>query len=503
MVLWVTNGFYDEVLFAPAANATLCYSDFIAVVPGQQYVANASMVRVAYYGPGKVKLRTGISTFSTSFTPPAGVYFVRVTVTIAGAAAFQLEAGSSATAYQAYRYEAQQETGEGVPIVYPTGEDLDPAPEPVRPSHYGLERLRETRQRLRSLALGKAGLTARLTIAHIGDSWTYLNTQYALKVAAALWGKYHPGSAHLAVGPIGFGWCSFARVENSATALGSTISTTLAKTVSGTWTSTIANGGGPDTGQAIGETGATLRLDAVLDYTRDLAYTLLAEGGAGSIEHSWDGGATWQAATDLSALSSGLKTVALGGKPTGGTGELRLRVSSGPATLYGVIEASATAAGIVSHKLGASGTTSYQWSVVNATLWQAGITALAPDLVTIMFGTNDQVWMSAAQHKTAISTLVSRVRAARPTADILLVAPCENQRTTNAIPMSDYAAMLSEIAQEQDVAYLDLQPFFGADPDDYASGSARPWFNADLIHPLPDFGGYAIADALLWAMGER
>ncbi|MGR3824294.1 MAG: SGNH/GDSL hydrolase family protein, partial [Salipiger marinus] len=125
-------------------------------------------------------------------------------------------------------------------------------------------------------------------------------------------------------------------------------------------------------------------------------------------------------------------------------------------------------------------------------------------LVVMMFGTNDQSSpKTKAQFKADTLAMIDRIRAARPTADILLVAPAENNRTDNAIAMAEYAEAYYEIARDlRDVAYLDLQPAFGATPQDYAFGSARPLMNLDGIHPNDTTGSYTILMEI-WAMVTR
>ncbi|HGU8053309.1 TPA: SGNH/GDSL hydrolase family protein [Escherichia coli] len=163
----------------------------------------------------------------------------------------------------------------------------------------------------------------------------------------------------------------------------------------------------------------------------------------------------------------------------------------------------ASTAGVVCHKLGASGSSSADWMARDAARWQTSFATLGADLTSIMLGTNDQgAAMTPATFKTNIIGMIDRVRAARPTTDVLLVCPQENQRTNNAYPMSDYAKAMYEIAlNDRDCGFLWLQNDFGVKPADYAYGSARPWMIADGIHPDPDSGGYAIVAALMRALG--
>jgi lysophospholipase L1-like esterase len=152
--------------------------------------------------------------------------------------------------------------------------------------------------------------------------------------------------------------------------------------------------------------------------------------------------------------------------------------------------------GVRVHKLGSSGSKATDWLNANATQWQAGISSLAPNLVILCLGTNDQASYTAKVFQGHIENMVARIRAAAPTADILLMCPCENQGG-RANPMATYAGAMRYNASVYGTAFLDLQPAFGLLPADYAFGSARPWFQADGFHPEPTTGGYAIAAALL------
>ncbi|MFI3966977.1 GDSL-type esterase/lipase family protein [Klebsiella pneumoniae] len=338
----------------------------------------------------------------------------------------------------------------------------------------------------------------------VGDSWTHNTGRYALKVATSLWRKYHAASAFVADGPIGRGFCSFGGIGSSLPN-GDVVWNNRAVLQAGTAdVSAYGTGNGPDACQAVLPTGTVLRLQGNETFTKGTTFTLFAEGGAGVVRHSWDSGITWQTSIDLSALAAGLQTVLLTGKPVSGAGQLWIEVVSGPVTLYGVNEVLPDVAGVLVHKLGATGTRVQQWASIDATHWKAGIAALGLNLLGITHGTNDQTTgRSKAQYKADILTLIDRAREANPCVDILLVAPAENQRTNNPIAMSAYADALYEIARDdRNVAYLDLQQWFGEKAADYSSTSGRPWFASDLIHPDPDMGGYVIADAWLFAIGE-
>ncbi|WP_410200507.1 SGNH/GDSL hydrolase family protein [Klebsiella variicola] len=504
----VTDGYYvNNNTGLLAANATYSASDYISVKPSTTYTARVKGGRgartVAFYVDANTAIAPGVAAPAGdvySFTTPPTATLMRVSPWTADVTLFQVQEGDTATDYEAPGFVARTEI-DGTPITWPSSGAVTTD---VRPSYYGLERLRETRQRLRALKYGKADTTARLVVGMVGDSWTHNTGRYALKVATSLWRKYHASSAFVADGPIGRGFCSFGGIGSSLPN-GDVVWNNRAVIQAGTAdVSAYGTGNGPDACQAVLSTGTVLRFQGNETFTKGTTFTLFAEGGAGVVRHSWDSGITWQTSIDLSELAVGLQTVLLTGKPVSGAGQLWFEVVSGPVTLYGVNEVLPDVAGVLVHKLGATGTRVQQWASIDATHWKAGIAALGLNLLGITHGTNDQTTgRSKAQYKADILTLIDRARTANPFIDILLVAPAENQRTNNPVAMSVYADALYEIARdERNVAYLDLQQWFGEKAADYASTSGRPWFASDLIHPDPDMGGYVIADAWLFAMRE-
>lgn len=372
----------------------------------------------------------------------------------------------------------------------------------ARPAYYGLENLRETRWRLRSLREAVAGVNASLTIAMIGDSYTHNNGRYAFKVAKALWRKYQSDITT----PNGYGFISFGGVGGSLPN-GSIQWNAYAKAVAGSGTidvSSYGTGGGPDTCQAVLSSGAIIYLDGGITTNRGISYTLMFEGGTGSVQWSFDDGATWSNVLDLSTYPSGLQTYEIDVSAFASVANKPFRIKAvTQSTIYGINAVLKNTAGIVVHKLGATGTRAQQWATVDATRWKAGLSVLAPNLVMIMHGTNDQTSSrTKAQFKADIKTIMDRAIEVNPVADILLMAPPENQRGL-ATKISTYADAMYELAQEYKCAYLDMQPHFGVNPSDYAFGSLRPLFASDGIHPEPNTGGYAMKDAVLYALGEH
>lgn len=349
---------------------------------------------------------------------------------------------------------------------------------------YGLPRrhlwgewfLRETRQRLRKLALAEA---TQLVVASIGDSWTHNANRWSRPTARTLIAEY--GSA-------GSGWVGFA--NNGGSLPNDNIDSVIVTVArSGTWDYTAYSTSiGPDIGQATSSTAASKM--TVAAPANVSAVRLFYIGTTGQLRYRFDGG-SW---TTLNTTGSGLLVENLAGVPATAF-SLEIEVVSGTVSLCGV-DLQATGSGVRWHKLGSTGSRASHWAAVNAASWKGGLTELAPHLVTILLATNDQAAYNAATFRGYVQTLITRVREALPLADILLVAPCENGRA-NTWPMPDYAEALYELAAQNRCAFVDLQYVFGDEFSEYASTSPRAWFNADLIHPEPTTGGRAIADVVL------
>ncbi|MFK9856419.1 hypothetical protein ACJEQ8_21510, partial [Klebsiella pneumoniae] len=338
----ITDGYYvNNNTGQLAANATYSASDYIPVKPSTTYTARVKGGRgartVAFYVNANTAIAPGVAAPAGdvySFTTPPTATLMRVSPWTADVTLFQVQEGDTATDYEAPGFVARTEI-DGTPITWPSSGAVTTD---VRPSYYGLERLRETRQRLRSLKYGKTGTTARLVVGMVGDSWTHNTGRYALKVATSLWRKYHAASAFVADGPIGRGFCSFGGIGSSLPN-GDVVWNNRAVIQAGTAdVSAYGTGNGPDACQAVLPTGTVLRLQGNETFTKGTTFTLFAEGGAGVVRHSWDSGITWQTSIDLSALAAGLQTVLLTGKPVSGAGQLWIEVVSGPVTLYGVNE---------------------------------------------------------------------------------------------------------------------------------------------------------------------
>jgi len=351
------------------------------------------------------------------------------------------------------------------------------------PYTYGEWSLRETHERLRAMALGDP---TQLVVASIGDSWTQFYGYYAGPVMRSLQAAY---------GDAGTGWTGLGFAGPGGAYLNGTAAYP-ASSVSG-WSNPDDWGfaqydSAPSPDLAASDSAvAGARITVSNGPSGCSSVRLLALGtDAGRIRYRWNGG-EW---AEASVAGTGHLAIRLANVP-GAAWVLDLEGVSGTVNLAG-LDVQKSGKGVRLHKLGGTGSRASQWVAVDAAQWQAGLAALDPRLVTVLLGTNDQAIYDPTTFKVHVQELITRVRAAVPAADILLIAPPENQ-LARQWPMKDYARALLELAQANDCAFLDLQPVFGEVPADYAAGSARPWFDPDGVHPAIETGGRAITDAIL------
>jgi lysophospholipase L1-like esterase len=362
---------------------------------------------------------------------------------------------------------------------------------------FGLERLRETHMRLMALALGE---TQQLTVASIGDSWTHSAARWtgpAATYMASKFGDAGPGVISFGAYDTGSGFLENGNVRPSL----------YTCTRSGAWDLSTYNEADTADLSLIKSSTALSKVtlggpDASLISSAVLHWIGTADGVT---RYRWNAG-SW---TTRNVQGSGLQTGTLDiNKPSSSAWTLEIEVVSGSCWLN-LVDLKSTFDGVRWLKLGATGSRAYQWAGVTASNWQAAMTALAPNLIVIMLGTNDQGSNRTPQEfATDLLTIVDRARIACPTVDILVMMPAENQRD-NAVPMADYEAAAYDACMQRDVGYLNAQLYFGVNALDYAHNSSRPWFTDDGsdgsvlndVHPDPLTGGRALLRAFLDATG--
>lgn len=355
------DGYYMATNGSPVSSTTYSYWPAIAVEPGQVWTANQSMRFVTFYdAAGRARSTVGITTSVTQFTVPAGCYYAVPTSTASTVGTFAIALGATVPTWTPYGWRGRDSLPDGTPLLWgqPEGSELVSTLDAelggtawraagAVPDSFGLARLRETRQRLRSLRSGVAGANAQINIGFMGDSFSHDSGRYVLKVAHALWGKYHAGHANMLYGPIGPGWIGFNGVGSGSFPNGTIYWNNIASG-GGSWTTANGTGNGPDSGRETSSSaGASIQFDWTR-YSEGHTFRLFAEGGAGVVRYRWTDAGAWTN-IDLSALAAGVQIVTLAGAPASGSGTIRFEVVSGTVSLYGVDVRLPTTAGVIVH----------------------------------------------------------------------------------------------------------------------------------------------------------
>lgn len=320
--------------------------------------------------------------------------------------------------------------------------------------------------------------SSQAVVAFVGDSWvdnlhiwtplgTWLRTQY---------------------GDAGVGWCSAC-----APAGGSLPSAPTGVTCSrtGTWSDVdqTSSARGVDLAHATCmATGGTLVFSAAV-HGFTLHYLKQANGGV----FRWNVDGSGWTTVDTANASNLFATVAVTGLD-GNAHTLNIEVTTaGTAgvTLMGC-DCMKTGNGVRVHKLGNGGAAASQFTGVDATIWQAGLAALATDVVIVLLGTNDCVAnVSPATFNASLTTMAARVRAALPYCDVLFLSPCDMGLGPYTYAPQNYADEMRSVAITNRCGYVDAHRNFGS----YADAAARGlWANTSHLNAV---GGQLVANLMI------
>lgn len=324
--------------------------------------------------------------------------------------------------------------------------------------------------------------SAKLVVSSIGDSWTQGAARWVRPLASYMQAQFGDGGG----GWLGFGFTGSLTNGNAKSS--------IYYSRTGTWTSVYGTGASPspDACHVVSsEVGA--KLTATVTNSANVQRSgvdLFYIGSSDGVIKYRINANDWTTLNLNDVAVGSLGVIELTGINSSGNTVIEIEVISGTCNIAG-LNFKSDSDGAVWHKLGASGSQAYGWSQVNANEWKKGIQSLDPDLVTIMFGTNDQNQSRSVEtFKNSISTIIDNVRLAKPLVDIAVIMPCENLRVSNPIAMKDYTSAVYDLCKTKKVCFMDLQKAFGENPQDYADR-----FNADLIHPRDT--DRVIADALI------
>ncbi len=113
------QGYYISERGTPIASAQYDASAMITVEPGKTYTSNAYMRFVTMYGAGGAPvMELGITANTTTFTVPAGITGVRVSIAVAAVATFALAEGSAVPVYTEFKWVAPSSLPDGTPVEY-------------------------------------------------------------------------------------------------------------------------------------------------------------------------------------------------------------------------------------------------------------------------------------------------------------------------------------------------------------------------------------------------
>lgn len=370
--------------------------------------------------------------------------------------------------------------GQGTQSLTPdVGDDgvwlLEAARFPTTEEAFGRASLRDWRA---ALAKAQQG-TAAAVVACVGDSWFEIDDLTA-SLRTLLQTPY---------GNAGTGWIPASSVTGLSHVAPPT-GFTLTKT--GTWTERDAqtDSAGVDI-QHIKSTDAatpaTLQLTGVMT---DCYIHYLQQINGGDFRWRVDGGAWTTVATAAGAAAHA--TVAVTGLANA-SHVLDIEVTN--ASVAGVIlmgfDTRIGTDGVRLHRLGNGGATATNYAAVDATIWQAGLTALAPNLVIILLGTNDDSGdITPTTFNTNISTMITRIRTALPRCDILLLTPGPNGLAAGTYSTDYYVNVLRSRAVADGLACLDIYLAIG----NYTDGNARSLYS-NTTH-LNSNGTQLVADLL-------
>ncbi len=370
-------------------------------------------------------------------------------------------------------------------------------------------RLWETRRLIAKLRFGFNG---QMDIMAVGDSFTYL-----------YWLFYLTYILQKELGDAGPGWMQFRQDRSCANANGPG----YAVSVSGTWIDANVGKATADLGSIYANSDDATVTASGPGFVRNLSgvttrsHSDINEAWLHYIPHSgavaqyrWNNTGAWTD-IDLSVGSNGIEQVNLlaTGGPISGDWRLDIRQKTGAAKIeLSGVNLKSDAPGVRVHKCGVNGATTANWLAPNQATQARAWDFLAPKLVTILLGSNDQAanldpdeWVSYSDASAELKVqLVDRVRAARPVADVLFISPYENviddnSDTARDLPMTVMNASVRKRMHTKKVPHLLLQPIFGdaCDRGDYAYNGKRPLLQtSDPIHPSEANGAPVLASAV-------
>jgi lysophospholipase L1-like esterase len=272
--------------------------------------------------------------------------------------------------------------------------------------------------------------------------------------------------------------------------------------VTGTWVETTRDGAArgiqcASINSTVVNSTASIAGSSCIATSIDVIY--VKQSGGGTFEVSIDGGAyahstsTANASLDIGVLSiTGL---------TYGQHDVTVKVTAAGSSGVGLTGANFKiddVPGVRSHLAANTGSLASQFAAMNATTFENGLLALDGTLFMLEWGHNEAGAVTPiADYVATLQTIIDRIRAKLPLADILLVATDKGTALPAGTQMIDYALAVLDLARANDnVAYVDWYKWMG----DWDDADARGLFD-DAAHPSLA-GGRVLADQTMAFLGD-
>lgn len=454
----ITEGYYVNPTNGNLSpNVNWNASDFISVEPNEKYIKGNTSNLYSFYNTDKQFISTSTTSTNTFTTPPTAKY-VRISVQTSDLGVFMLVKGTelptSYTPFYKYIDEKYVKTNEDISV-------------------YGKFNLKTYVADISKQLNPNA--TQRAEIAFIGDSWVEGGQfRKGERLTLPLREKY----LGMGYADGGIGFVSFANnhVGNGLVNV----------SLTGNWTNyddseyNIEQSKGLDSAMVESNTtGDSIKVT----FNEDIDYYEIHTLNTGSYRYNIDGG-SW---TTVDATQQEVTEIPL----TLGKHIINIEIVSGKVAFVGSYAYKGNK-GVVIHKIGNGGLRASHIASTDRDNWIKQVTRCRANTFAILLGTNDMVGnIKISDYERDMKEVISRIKTAKPYADIILISPSGNKYTTTLNRIEDYGDNQLKIAKELNLSHVSLYRTLG----DFATTNANGLMYSDGIHPNKD-GGYAISNVI-------
>lgn len=453
----ISQGYYvNPTSGALSTNANWNASDFITIESNQSYVKSNTSNLYAFYDANKQFINTSTTSSNTLLTP-AIARFVRVSAQTSELGTYMFVKGSDLPVNYIPFYKYINDK------YIKTNEDI---------SVYGKFNLKRYTADI-SKQLNPT-IAERAEIAFIGDSWVeggekQKGERLTIPLRDRMTNLYGDG---------GIGFVSFANshVGNGAVQVALT----------GSWTHyddskyNIDKSKGLDSAMVESNTaGDTIKVT----FNEQLDYYEIHTLNTGTWKYNVDGG-------EWTTVDSNKQEVTSINMPLG-THTINIEIISDLVTFVGSYAYKGNK-GVVIHKIGNGGLRASHIASTDRDNWIKQAKRCRANTFGILLGTNDMVGnVPIPSYENDMREIISRIKTAKPQADIILIAPSGNKYTSTLQNIEDYGDNQLKIAKDLNLAHVSLFRVLG----DFATTDSNGLMYTDGIHPNKN-GGYAISNVI-------